>query len=130
MPPGFPPQLAPVGPAWAQAMGVLADEVAAPIDTALPDLVKEGDGYTGSVANALATEDSAAEAIDYGSDPSGPLCRVIRFDHSGHLWPVRNPHDDDTLIGKLGFRNQDMDMSDVLWSFFKSALRSAPDAGP
>lgn len=124
MPPGFPPLLAPTGPAWAQAIGVPAEEVAAPIDTALPDVVKEGDGYTGSVANAIATEDSTAETIDYGSDPSGALCRVIRFDHAGHLWPVPNPRDSDTLIGMFGFRNQDMDMSDVLWTFFRSALAS------
>lgn len=122
MPAGFPTQLVPAGPAWAQAIGVPADEIAAPIQTELPDLVKEGDGYTGSVANALATEDSAAETIDYGIDPSGPMCRVIRFNHAGHLWPMPNPDDNDALIGMFGFRNQDMDMADVLWSFFKSAL--------
>lgn len=130
LPPGLPAQLVPLGPAWAQAIGVPADDVAAPIETALPDVVKEGDGYGGQVASALATEDSHAETIDYGSDPSGPLCRVISFDHAGHLWPVPNPQDNDTLIGEFGFRNQDLDMSDVLWSFFKSALPPTPDAGP
>jgi len=122
MPSGFPAQLAPVGAAWAQAIGVPPNDIAAPLEAAVPDVVKEGEGYTGSAANALATKDSQAETIDYGSDPSGPRCRVVRFDHAGHLWPVSDPHDDDALIAMLGFRNQDMDMADVLWTFFRTAL--------
>jgi len=122
LPAGYPSELVPLGPAWAEAIGLQAANVDAPADTLLPDVVNEGQGYTGSLPNALSTRDSRAEEFDYGSDPSGPLCRVLRFDHAGHLWPVPDPPYDGTVIGQFGFRNQDMDMSDVSWDFFRSAL--------
>jgi poly(3-hydroxybutyrate) depolymerase len=66
--------------------------------------------------------DSRAEQIDYGSDPSGAQVRVLRFDHAGHLWPVANPLDREQEIAAFGFRNQDIDMGDVIWEFFRSRL--------
>lgn len=122
LPAGFPPELVPLGPAWARAIGVPASAVDAPTEIELPDLVQEGRGYTGSLPNALSTEDSRAAQLEYGSDPAGPICRVLRFDHAGHLWPIPSPLNDASVIGQFGFRNQDMDMADVVWTFFKSAL--------
>ena len=115
-------QLAPLGPAWAAALGLSPAEQQAPRTSALPDLVKEGADYSGMLPNALLTRDSQAEELDYGSDPAAPQVRVLRFDHSGHLWPVPTPNDREQEIGEFGFRNQDMDMSDVVWEFFRSSL--------
>ncbi len=124
MPAGYPSKLVPLGAAWAQAIGLHGSDLDAPTTKLLPDVVKEGANYQGTIPNALATRDSRAQEIDYGSDPVGPLCRVLQFDHAGHLWAVAHPNDDDRLVDEFGFRNQDMDMSDVAWSFFRSAVTS------
>jgi len=119
---GYAAQLAPLGPAWAAAVGLSPAEQSAPQTTALPDLVKEGADYRGTLANALATRDSQGEQLDYGNDPARAQVRVVRFDHAGHLWPVASPNDREQDLAEFGIRNQDMDMSDVVWEFFRSSL--------
>lgn len=119
---GYATLLAPLGPAWAAALGLSAEEQTAPRTTALPDLVKEGADYQGTLPNALLTRDSQGEQLDYGTDPAGAQVRVLRFDHAGHLWPRVNPADRDQEIAEFGFRNQDIDMTDVVWEFFRSSL--------
>jgi len=119
---GYASQLAPLGLAWAAALGLSAEEQNAPRTSALPDVVKEGADYRGTLANVLLTRDSQAEQLDYGSDAAAAQVRVVRFDHAGHLWPVANPPDREQEIAEFGLRNQDMDMSDVVWEFFRSSL--------
>ena len=119
---GYATQLVPLGPAWAAALGLSPEEQSAPSTTALPDLVKEGANYRGTAPNALLTQDSQAKELDYGNDPTAPQVRVLRFDHAGHLWPTANPSDRDQDIAEFGFRNQDIDMSDMVWEFFRSSL--------
>jgi len=115
---GYATQLAPLGPAWAAALGFPN----VPQTSALPDLVKEGADYRGTLSNALRTRDSHGEQLDYGSDTSAAQVRVVRFDHAGHLWPVPNPSDPQQAIADFGLRNRDIDMSDVVWDFFRSSL--------
>ncbi|HYQ27887.1 MAG TPA: hypothetical protein VER04_11735 [Polyangiaceae bacterium] len=118
LPAGYPAQLTPLGPAWAAALGLSATAKT----MALPNLVKEGADYRGTAPNGLLTRDSQAEQLDYGSDSAGALVRVVRFDHAGHLWPVANPPDGEPQIAEFGLRNQDLDMSDAIWEFFRSSL--------
>jgi poly(3-hydroxybutyrate) depolymerase len=84
--------------------------------------VKEGDDYRGARPNALLTRDSHGEQVDYGNDPAKAQVKVLSFDHAGHLWPVATPADRQQEIGEFGLRNQDVDMSDVVWEFFRSSL--------
>jgi poly(3-hydroxybutyrate) depolymerase len=119
---GYAKLLAPLGPAWAAALRLSSEEQNAPRTTALPDLVKEGADYQGTLPNALLTRDSHAEQIDYGSDPAAGQVRVVSLDHGGHLWPVANPRDREQEIAEFGFRNRDIDMSDLVWEFFRSSL--------
>ena len=122
MPAGYASQLAPLGPAWAAALGLSAKEQGTPLTSALPDRVKEGADYRGTLPNALRTRDSHGELVDYGSDTASPQVRVVRFDHAGHLWAVPSPPDRDHEIAEFGFRNRDIDMSDLVWEFFRSSL--------
>jgi poly(3-hydroxybutyrate) depolymerase len=119
---GYAKLLAPLGPAWAAALRLSSEEQNAPRTTALPDLVKEGADYQGTLPNALLTRDSHAEQIDYGTDPAAGQVRVVSLDHGGHLWPVANPRDREQEIAEFGFRNRDIDMSDLVWEFFRSSL--------
>lgn len=118
MAPGYATLLAPLGPAWATALGLSPE----PRTSALPDVVKEGANYQGTIANALNTRDSQIEQLDYGSDANAAQLRVMRIDHGGHLWPTVNPLEPDSVLAEFGFRNQDVDMSDVVWEFFRSSL--------
>ena len=122
LPAGYETQLAPLGLAWAKALGLSSAEQDSPKQISLPDTVKEGEDYQGTLPNALRTRDSRAEQIDYGTDPSKAQVRVLRFDHGGHLWPVANPPDGERELARFGFRNQDFDMSDAVWEFFRSSL--------
>jgi len=119
---GYATLLAPLGPAWAAALGLSSAEQNAPRTSTLPDRVKEGADYRGSLPNALLTRDSHVEQIDYGGDAARAQVRVLRFDHAGHLWPAANPPDRDQELAEFGLRNQDIDMSDMVWEFFRSSL--------
>jgi poly(3-hydroxybutyrate) depolymerase len=122
LPAGYDAQLAPVGSAWAAAMGLSQTDQRSPQTIVLPNRVDEGADYTGTALNALATRRSQATQIDYENAPSDARVRVIRFDHAGHLWPVPRPPDREPQVAEFGFRNQDMDMSDAVWDFFRSSL--------
>ncbi len=115
---GYANQLVPLGPAWAAALGL------SPVaqTRALPDLIKEGADYQGNLPNALRTRDSHVEQLDYGTDVAAARVRVLSFDRAGHLWPVPNPADPEQVMAEFGLRNQDIDMSDVVWEFFRSSL--------
>jgi len=115
---GYATQLAPLGPAWAAALGLSSY----PRTSTLPDRVKEGADYRGTLSTALLTRDSRGEQDDYGAEASKAQVRVLRFDHAGHLWPVANPPDQEQQIAEFGFRNRDIDMSEVVWEFFRSSL--------
>lgn len=119
---GYATLLAPLGAAWAAALGLSPAERAAPRASALPDLVNEGADYRGTVAKALRTRDSQAEQFDYGGPGATAQVRVLRFDHAGHLWPVPSPFEPEQVLAEFGFRNRDVDMSDVVWDFFRSSL--------
>jgi polyhydroxybutyrate depolymerase len=118
MPAGYSELLAPLGPAWAAALGLGSGAQT----STFPDLVTEGADYDGTSPIALLTRDSHAEEDDYGESVAGAQVKVVRFDHAGHLWPVPNPPDREQEIAEFGLRNRDLDMSDVVWEFFRSSL--------
>lgn len=118
MAPGYATLLAPLGPAWAAALGLNTT----PRTSTLPDRVKEGADYQGTIAKASSTRDSHGQLLDYGSDKTTAQVRVVPFDHAGHLWPVPNPRDRPQELAEFGLRNQDIDMSDLVWEFFRSSL--------
>jgi polyhydroxybutyrate depolymerase len=120
---GYSEQLAKLGPAWAAALSSSPEAQRSPRVTALPNPVKEGASYRGAAPNAKRTVDSRAEQVDYGSTAAGPQVRVLRFDRAGHLWPVPEHLDREQEVSEFGFRNQDLDMSEAVWDFFRSSLR-------
>lgn len=120
-PAGYSQLIAPLGLAWARAIGVSESDQAAPDIVALDDTVAEGSGYTGTDPVVLATRDSRAQQVTYGSPTSGAAVRVVEFDHAGHFWPQPDASDPPEILATFGLRNQDLYMSDALWDFLKSA---------
>lgn len=111
--------LAPLPAGYARALG-LPDEALTALQ--LDDKHDEGSDYKGSNPIALRTRNSRVTRIDYSSEDSSRALRVLTFDRAGHFWPVSSPFEDDALINEYGFRNRDIDMSEEIWSFFKSSL--------
>ncbi|MBN2715172.1 MAG: prolyl oligopeptidase family serine peptidase [Deltaproteobacteria bacterium] len=104
---------------WAAAMGLSADAILNPLTTKLPNKVDEGKEYSGNNANALRTRNSTVTQRDMSSPDGALKVRLLEFTRGGHLWP--NPVQDTVvnLIEQYGFRNQDVDAADAVWSFFK-----------
>jgi len=118
LPTGYHALLAPLAGEWSAALGMTT---AKPAPQQLEDRVVEGHGYSGDNATALRTRDSHAKRMDY-TDPDSPRAvRVLEFDRAGHFWPMQDPYEDDALLAKYGFRNQDVNMSDQIWEFFRSS---------
>jgi poly(3-hydroxybutyrate) depolymerase len=120
--PGLPPSygaevLAPLARAWARALGVPAREIEAPSETAIPDLVKEGEGRRADGEAASATRDSTGRRLDLHA-ANGAL-RELVFDHAGHFWPTRDATDPARLLNQFGFRNQDIEGAEEVWRFFR-----------
>jgi poly(3-hydroxybutyrate) depolymerase len=104
---------------WARALGLPDDVIQNPKVTDLPDLVSEGEDYTGDNAQALGTMDSTVLQLDMSApDVTGRL-RILKFERGGHLWPNPIQDTDARTIDSYGFRNQDLDASDAIWSFFR-----------
>lgn len=111
--------------AWARALGISEIEISAPRVTAIDDVSVEGEGYDGDAAAALATRDSRATQLDM-SDPSGSArLRVLVLENGGHFLPSPTQDSEDWILQRWGFRNQDVDTSDVVWEFFREALTNA-----
>ncbi len=118
LPTGYDSLLPPLISKWADVLGVSGKETA---EEEFEDRVVEGDQYRGDDATALRTRDSHAKRRDLKDPESGRSVRVLEFDHAGHFWPMQGPYEDDAVLSEYGFRNQDLDMSDQIWDFFKTA---------
>ncbi len=119
LPAGYHDYLEPLAVAWAEALGLSTQD---PEEQMLPDQVVEGEGYGGDHPIALRTRDSRVTRIDYTSANSDRAVRVLEFDRAGHFWPMPNPYEDAQLVWRYGFRNQDINLGDQVWDFFKSSL--------
>jgi hypothetical protein len=106
---------------WAAALGFSPAAIAAPARTALPDPVREGASYSGSLAAALATRDSHGVELDLGA-AGAPALRVLVFDHAGHMLPHAEQDTATFVLERWGLRNQDLDAAEAVWSFFRDAL--------
>src|SRR5262249_54079976 len=112
LPPSYASEvLVPLARAWARALGVSDRDIAAPGETALPDLVKEGQGPTNGEANDQATGDDAGPATRDSTvkrldlrGPNGALHQLV-FDHAGHFWPTRAYADPTPMVAEFGLRN-------------------------
>jgi polyhydroxybutyrate depolymerase len=106
---------------WAAAMGIPQNAIQNPEQSALPNVVNEGESYTGSNAVALRTRNSSVTQIDMSAAGIPGKLRVLEFARGGHFWP--NPvADADPFVNEgWGFRNQDLDASDAAWDFLRSS---------
>jgi poly(3-hydroxybutyrate) depolymerase len=111
---------------WASALRLPAAAVEAPETSALPDRVKEGEGYAGNRSLALATRDSTVAVSEMRSaDARGPRVRVLTVRGAARLWP--NPQADDAaVVDARGFRNRDFDAAEETWRFFSGRGQAAP----
>lgn len=115
-----------MGPEWALALGLPRATVNAPLQAALPDRVKEGEGYEGRSLPSAA-RDSTVESRDMSSlDGRGARVRVLSVHGGGRQWPNPLADDDARSIEADGFRNQDFDGADETWRFFSGRERPAP----
>jgi poly(3-hydroxybutyrate) depolymerase len=122
--PALPPSyagdvLAPLARGWARALGISDRDIDAPSETALADVVKEGDGQnlTSDDDVVRATRDSTVRRIDLRSGSSA--LRQLVFDHAGHFWPTRVYADPAPLVAEFGLRNQDVEAAEEAWKFFR-----------
>ena len=71
------------------------------------------------LVNALRTRNSTVTRMDMSSPDGALKLRILEFNRGGHLWP--NPVQDTAIdvIEQYGFRNQDVDAADEVWSFFR-----------
>lgn len=119
--PGLPPDyaaqvLAPLARGWARALQVAKNQIDAPAETPLPDLVKEGQGASGAGEAVATTRDSTVKRLDLRSP--GAALRELVFDHAGHFWPTRAASDSPALVAQYGLRNQDIEAAEEVWHFF------------
>jgi polyhydroxybutyrate depolymerase len=115
-----------MGAEWALALGVPRATVNAPLQAALPDRVKEGEGHDADRSQPRATEGSTVESRDMSTlDGRGARVRVLAVHGAGRLWPNPLP-DDARSIEAHGLRNQDFDGADEAWRFFSGRGRAAP----
>jgi polyhydroxybutyrate depolymerase len=118
LPPGYPAAvLAPLARAWARAMEIGDCDIDAPVETALPDVVKEGEGVDADDDPVRTTRDSSARRLDLRS-ANGALRQLV-FDHAGHFWPTRAHADPLPMLVEFGLRNQDMEGAEEAWRFFR-----------
>lgn len=106
---------------WAAAMGLPVDAIQNPARSALPNVVNEGESYTGSNTVALRTRNSSVTQIDINAVGVPGKLRVLEFARGGHFWPNPIADSDLRLSEAWGFRNQDLDAADATWEFFKSS---------
>lgn len=107
---------------WAAAMGLPAEVIQSPVRSELPNVVSEGESYTGSSAIALRTRNSSVTQTDMSAAGSSGKLRVFEFARGGHFWPTQVGDADPLPVNEVwGFRNQDLDAADAIWEFFKSS---------
>jgi poly(3-hydroxybutyrate) depolymerase len=107
--------------AWAAALGVPPNAIAEPHVIQLPDGVIEGKGHASGGPIADSTRASTVQRIEMRSpERDGPAVRIFDVSHAGHFWPTPAPHDSERLIEFYGFRNEDIDTAEEIWSFFSS----------
>lgn len=119
LPEGYDFILTPLPTTLAEALGLPADVIDNPIETNLPNLVHEGADYSGSSPVALRTQNSSVTQLDMSSPAVPGKLRVLKFNRGGHLWPVSEQDTDMHNNETYGFRNQDVDASEQIWSFFR-----------
>ena len=120
LPDGYGDVLSTLPAEWATSMGLPENVTRTPTETALPNLVSEGEAYTGDDPLALRTRNSSGMQIDFTAPDVSGSVRVLAFDHAGHYWPTPRQNDTAEFVAVYGFTNQDMDASDAVWAYFMS----------
>ncbi len=105
---------------WARSLGLPQSAIDNPTRTELPDLIREGDGYSGNSKAAQATLNSRATQYDMGDANTNTWLRLVVLDHAGHGWPNPVAENVTWVVNRLGFHNQDFDAADLVWEFFSS----------
>lgn len=91
----------------------------------LPNKTNEGAGYSGNVPWALASRNSSITRYDYHKTASGNDFTVLEMTPAaGHAWPNAGVTDSSVAEAPYnGFKNQDINAEEVLWSFLKNSKR-------
>jgi poly(3-hydroxybutyrate) depolymerase len=103
---------------WGVAMGMPAELLRSPATTQLPNVVAEGDTYTGNNPVALATRNSTVTQQDFKDPNLSTKLSVFVFNGAGHFWPSPVPDTAPWILERWGFRNQDLDAAEAVWTFF------------
>jgi hypothetical protein len=119
LPEGYDEVLTTLPPKWAAALGLPSQVIENPVVEELPNLVSEGEDYTGDNAIALRTRDSYVTQRDMSDEDVKGTLRILEFTRGGHLWPSPTADTEAWAIETYGFRNQDVDACDVIWDYFK-----------
>jgi poly(3-hydroxybutyrate) depolymerase len=106
---------------WAAAMGLPTEAILSPVRSALPNVVSEGESYTGNNAIALQTRNSSVTQVDMSAAGATSQLRVLEIAHGGHFWPNPVGDSDPHFNETYGFRNQDLDAADATWEYLSSS---------
>lgn len=108
--------------AWRAALGI---DPATETVRQLPNKYREGEGYTGDAPWALASMNSTIKRYDYARAPSGAGFAVLEInDTASHGWPSYQPTPHAVASQPdNGFKNQDIQAEEELWSFLKQYRR-------
>jgi len=108
--------------AWRTALGI---DPATETVHQLPNKYHEGEGYSGDVPWALASMNSTIKRYDYARAPSRAGFAVLEInDTAGHAWPNYQPTPHAVASQPdNGFKNQDIQAEEELWSFLKQYRR-------
>lgn len=121
LPAGHGERLRDLSVSWAMQLGVDEAVIAQPPTIPLPNPVVEGQGYTGSLAVALATRDSSVFQLDFAAKQDAARMRILRIEGGGHFLPHPIQDTDPMVLEQWGFRNQDLRIVDAIWDFFFQA---------
>lgn len=91
----------------------------------LPNRIREGQHYAGSVPWAMASMNSTITRYDYKTTKAGANFAVLEINNAaGHAWPNKSSTPFDVAEQPYnGFKNQDIQAEEVLWSFLKKSKR-------
>jgi len=108
---------------WALSLGITHKAIEAARAQNLADRASEGRDYAGDALVALRSRSSRVRRVDIEtSDDGGAKIRALFVsENAGRFVPMPQP-DSAELVTEFGFRNQDIDSADEIWSFLRGAL--------
>ena len=107
---------------WASVMGIDAASLNAISFTPIQNTVNEGDSYSGSAPVALNSRNSQLEDVTLVSSDGQNQLHIIRSETAGHGIPHPLQFDIGTVERSNGFRNEDVNSIELMWTFFSQFI--------